>query len=77
MRRLSDILASGEVPGSVREKPVELIEPTADEIRNGWDAETLTAYVQERTAAQCSHIYERQPKRPTQAKGYNPKRWRR
>jgi len=37
-------------------KPVELIEPTEEERRNGWDAESLTAYVAERRAVQDTRI---------------------
>jgi len=41
----------GEPPWADQEphKPEELLEPTPEEIRNGWTPEALTAYVRERT----------------------------
>lgn len=33
--------------------PEGLVEPSAEEARNGWTAETLTVYVNERLAAQA------------------------
>lgn len=52
--------------------PVEPIEPTADERRNGWTAETLTAYVAERRAAQSLWFDPAHPSRrriPTRTAG--------
>ena len=59
-----------------------LIEPTADERRNGWTAETLTDYVQQRERAQKGIVLfdpdYRAVKRPGRANSrYNPLRpWR-
>lgn len=65
----------------------EYIEPTEDEIRNGWTAETLTRYVRERTQSQARHAgiveypYQQwgdrqDPNRPEVADSrYNPMRW--
>ena len=57
-----------------------LIEPTDEEKRNGWTAETLTAYVHEQRAAQTVRIdpksFSRQA-RPTRANSkYSPFKWR-
>ncbi len=38
------------------DEPEELIEPTEDERRNGWDAQSLTAYVREQRHAQESRL---------------------
>lgn len=79
MRRLSDILASGEGPKTWRESmrsPMEMVEPSEDEKRNGWTAETLTKYLQERRAENFTAVFEREPRKPKQAKGYRPLRWR-
>jgi hypothetical protein len=57
------------------------IEPTADEARNGWTAATLTAYVQEQTAAQSLRADPHSAMRqviPTRANSkYSPFMWRR
>lgn len=62
-------------------RDIGLVEPTADEARNGWTAETLTAYVQEQRAAQAVRIDPRGPSRqvpPSRANSrYSPFRWRR
>ena len=49
------------------------IEPTEDEKKNGWTAETLTAYVRER-----DNVDHRKPKeRPVKTNSkYSPFRWR-
>ena len=53
--------------------PIEPIEPTAEEVRNGWTAETLTDYVAESRARQNASIAAgiggRKPK-PTRANGH-------
>jgi hypothetical protein len=60
-----------------------LIEPSADEARNGWTAETLTAYVAEQDAAASLRTdpvsaQNRAARRPTKALSrYSPFRWRR
>lgn len=60
----------------------DLIQPTEEEARNGWTAETLTEYVKRQADVQKGVIYfdpqHRQPKRPAVANGrYNPLRcWR-
>lgn len=56
-------------------------EPTPDEKRNGWDAESLDRYVAERKQAQDRIIgfdpQFREPKRPSVANAkYSPFRWR-
>ncbi len=60
------------VPPWVRreEAPRELIEPTPEEVKNGWTAESLTAYVHEARALQSAAIgVQRKP--PLQrANGY-------
>lgn len=58
-----------------------LIQPSADEIKNGWTAETLTAYLQERDQAN-KNVIEFQPgtrelRRPRQQNSrYRVTRWR-
>ena len=52
--------------------PEGLVEPTPEEVRNGWTAETLTAYVNERLAAQSvaadpASLARRHAARPTRA----------
>jgi hypothetical protein len=59
----------------------ELIEPTAEESRNGWSAEALTAYMRERAQQSARYILNepgaREPKRPVRANSrYSPLRWR-
>ena len=58
----------------------ELIEPTPDEAKNGWTAETLTAYHAEQKAAQALRIDPNSAirrVRPQKANGrYSPLRWR-
>ena len=64
------------------EKTQALIAPTAEEARNGWTPETLTAYVAEQTAAQTLRI---DPSSALRRKGppmranskYRPLTWRR
>ena len=59
--------------------PDDLIEPTDEERRNGWDAETLTAYVAERNRARDIWMdpHERPRHRPALANSkYSPFRWR-
>ena len=61
----------------------ESIEPTEDEIRNGWTTDTLTAYLAERLAGQSmaadvSSVQRRVARRPNvQNHHYRPHRWRR
>ncbi len=60
----------------------ELIEPNAEEIRNGWTTETLTAYVNEQRAARNVRINPRSKMRmarnPTRANsGYRVFEWQR
>ncbi len=60
----------------------ELIEPTADEKKNGWTAETLTSYLIERRAGQSldvdpNSLQRKMGRRPIeQDHKYNPLRWR-
>lgn len=59
-----------------------LIEPSDEEKRNGWTAETLTAYLNQQHAAQGVRVdihsdERRQGRRPVMANNrYNPLRWR-
>lgn len=56
-----------------------LVEPTRLEKRNGWTAETLTAYLNERAASQlnAADIHGRPPRRPDESNHrYRPHRWR-
>lgn len=59
-----------------------LVEPTDDEKRNGWTAETLTAYLAEQKAASALRIdphsaMNRAARKPVRANSkYNPHRWR-
>ena len=54
-----------------------LVEPTEEEVRNGWDAEGLTAYLAEREKAQAVAILDRKPPRPRWANSrYSPFHWR-
>lgn len=58
-------------------EPHRLIEPTPDEKKNGWDAESLAAYVKEREAAQAETVLNRPSPRPKWANNqYSPLRWR-
>lgn len=58
------------------------VEPTEDEKRNGWTAESLTAYLAERNAGQSlsidvNSLHRRLARRPVvQNHRYNPLRWR-
>lgn len=60
----------------------KLIEPTAEERRNGWTAKTLTAYIAERQAGQSldvdvNSINRQAARRPgEQNHRYRPLRWR-
>lgn len=61
----------------VEPEPRDLVEPTAEEARNGWDAEGLTAYLAERDRAQADTVLHRAPPKPRFANSkYNPMRWR-
>lgn len=55
----------------VSDEPEELIEPNEDERKNGWSAETLTAYVHERRRAQQASLdwKSRSPPRPQMQNG--------
>lgn len=60
---------------------VEEIEPTKDEIRNGWTARTLAAYMRERDLAAAARNDPHSPQRrvkPDRANAkYSPHNWRR
>ena len=45
-------------------RPVERIEPTPEEAANGWTADTLSAYVAERRAAEEVRIDPRARRKP-------------
>jgi hypothetical protein len=63
------------------EKFTELVQPTAEEARNGWTAETLTAYLAEQKAAQSlrldpsSTLRRKAPPARANSK-YRPLKWR-
>lgn len=58
------------------------VQPTAEEARNGWTAETLTEYLASRVAGQSlsidvNSLHRRVARRPqTQNCQYRPLRWR-
>lgn len=60
----------------------ELVEPTDEERRNGWSADSLTAYLAERNAGAVVNVdqnslHRRMAARPVvQDHRYNPHRWR-
>jgi hypothetical protein len=61
------------------EKP--LIEPTADEAKNGWTAKTLTAYLAQQQASQAmrndwTSALRRKPRPSLANSDYRPSRWR-
>ena len=59
---------------------VKVVEPTADEIRNGWNTESLTAYLADREAGQSlsidiNSLHRKIARRPVvQNNRYNPLR---
>lgn len=57
----------------------ELVEPTEDERKNGWTAETLTRYLVEADKRASAHMDPLRPRRrpDMQNSSYNPLRWRR
>ena len=62
------------------EDDIELVEPTPDEARNGWTAESLTEYLRDQKAAQSMRMnphsaMRKQPPRRANSK-YRPLRWR-
>lgn len=83
MKTLSDKLAD-ELDDIRREADdvQELVEPTEEEKRNGWTAETLTAYLAERLAGQTlavdpNSVHRKLARRPSaQNHKYRPHRWR-
>lgn len=80
---LADRLAE-EVSEAQREalKNKQIIEPTEEERKNGWTAQTLTAYLSERQAGQSlaidvNSLYRKIDRRPReQNHQYRPLRWR-
>lgn len=75
--------ARREFQGALKdaEADIGLVEPTEDEKRNGWTAESLTAYVRESQAAASLRIDPQSAMRkgpPKRANSrYNAFRWRR
>jgi len=62
-------------------RKLEIVEPTDEEKRNGWTAESLTKYLSERQAGQSlsvdvNSLHRRVARRPDMQTRYNPKRWR-
>lgn len=53
-----------------------MIEPTKDELKNGWTAESLEKYHKERELITSKNILEPKIVKPDAQKGYNPLRWR-
>ncbi len=59
-----------------------LIQPSAEEARNGWTPETLTKYLNEHSASVTLRVdphstFNRRARRPTQANNkYRVQRWR-
>lgn len=70
-----------EFRNAFKDIEVQRIEPTEEEKRNGWDAESLTAYVHDQTAAQSlradPHSLQRRVRPTRQNSKYSPLRWRR
>ena len=53
--------------GTLKE-PIECIEPSSDELKNGWDPETLTAYVHAQRHAQSARLdFQSRPRPRPQA----------
>ena len=81
---MSDQTAAGrrQFRAALDAQPHELVEPTADEAKNGWTAETLTAYVAEQKAAQTlridpSSVLRRKALPKMAHERFSPFRWRR
>ena len=55
-------------------RPIERIEPTPEEAANGWTADTLSAYVAERRAAEDARIDPR-ARRQTRPMWANGSKW--
>lgn len=83
-RREKDAAQRREFQGALKaaEAATPLIEPSADEIKNGWTAESLSSYVAEQRASQELRVdpasaMNRQGRRPRRANSrYRPLRWR-
>lgn len=62
----------------LKEQDGVVIQPTADDIKNGWTEETLTAYHAEQNASAAVRIARGKPKGPPRRTNnkYNPFRWR-
>ena len=55
-----------------------MVEPTKEDLKNGWTKDDLNKYHMEREKSQFTMIYEKPPKKPrTQNNNYSPLRWRR
>ncbi len=71
---------SGAAESDEPQAAPELIEPTDEEAKNGWDTEALTAYLAERERARAVTVmamFNRRPPRPRWANHrYSPFRWR-
>jgi hypothetical protein len=60
-----------------REPATHSVILTDTERRNGWTAESLAAYLEERERAQADAVLRRPPAKPSTVNGrYNPLRWR-
>ena len=63
-------------------KQPALVQPNDEEARNGWNPETLTAYLNEQSASASLRVdphstFNRRARRPTKANNrYRPQRWR-
>ena len=52
----------------------ELIQPTEGEAKNGWTAETLTQYLEDRHREEDENFHEKKPKRQTRTIYRKPRR---
>lgn len=73
MTRFAPWLASPARPN----QPIERIEPTPEEARNGWDVESLSKYVAERRAVQGSPLSPARRKPPPAWANGSRWHWRR
>ena len=79
IEKLADELDEAQADAMERQP---LVEPTAEEARNGWTAESLTRYLAERTAGAAlgvdpHSLHRKMARRPrSQNNGYSPHRWR-
>ena len=78
--RHTDGAAGAECEPQAEAAALELVEPTEEEARNGWDAESLTGYLAGRERAQAGVImfdskYRRRPRSRRANSKYRPHYW--